>query len=203
MIKQSITFEDFDGNTVTEDHYFHLSKSELIDMQLGDDSLSDRLQAIGANAKGADIIKAFKEIIEASYGQRVPGMASQFFKSEKISREFMSSLAFDAFLTTLLTDPQAAINFINGVMPKDLMATAEVQEAMAQARATPMNVAVPVAPGEQPVFKDSGLANAFDAEGKTLPWAFREPTQSELTSMHPLQMQDVYRRKNQGWTPPV
>ena len=202
MIKQSITFEDFDGNTVTEDHYFHLSKSELIDMQIGDDSLSDRLQAIGTNAKGADIIKAFKEIIEASYGQRVPGSGSQFFKSEKISSEFMSSLAFDAFLTTLLTDPQAAINFINGVMPKDLMATAEVQQAVAEARSTPMNVAVPVGPGD-PDVGTSGLANSFDAEGKTLPWAFREPTQAELTSMHPLQMQDVYRRKASGWTPPV
>src|SRR6266478_3160613 len=136
MIKQTITYENFDGETVTEDHYFHLSKSEIIDMELAgekeDRALSTRLTLIGKSGDGAAIIKMFKDIISAAYGQRVDGSGSQFFKSEEVSKAFLSSLAFDAFLGTLTTDAEAAVKFVSGILPKDLMANAEVQTALAE-----------------------------------------------------------------------
>lgn len=118
MIKQEIEFEDFDGNKVKEVHYFHLSKSELIDMEASvEGGMAAKLQKIGTSGDGALIINTFKEIISKAYGQRVDGSASQFFKSQQISEQFMGSLAFDQLLTELLTDVSAATRFINGVIP--------------------------------------------------------------------------------------
>ncbi len=34
MLKKTITYEDFDGNQVTEDHFFHLSKADLVEMEV-------------------------------------------------------------------------------------------------------------------------------------------------------------------------
>ena len=73
MIKQTITYTDFDDNTVSEDHYFHLSKSEIIEMELSvDGGLAARLTRIGNDANGAEILATFKMIIAKSYGQRDP-----------------------------------------------------------------------------------------------------------------------------------
>jgi hypothetical protein len=199
MIKQSITYENFDGELVTEDHYFHLSKSELIDMELGaDGGMSAKLQKIIDSNNGAEIMKIFKEIVGKAYGQRVDGSGSEFYKTDELAARFMGSLAFDAFLTTLLTDASVAVKFVNGVIPKDLQATAEVRVALATQRTT--NVALPGIDGK-PDIRPSGLNNPLDSIGDVLPWAFREPTQNEMMAMNPGQLQDVYRRKFSGWAP--
>lgn len=129
MIKQSIVFEDFDGKEVTEDHYFHLSKAELIEMELTEEGgMVKKLETIVKSGDAKKIIATFKEIISASYGQRDPVNATKFVKSAKISEEFMGSLAFDAFFSQLMTDPVFASSFVNGVVPKDLAAIAAAAE---------------------------------------------------------------------------
>jgi len=35
MLKRDITYENFDGETVTETFYFNLSRFEIIDLQVG------------------------------------------------------------------------------------------------------------------------------------------------------------------------
>lgn len=201
MIKQSITYENFDGDEVTEDHYFHLSKSELIDMELAEEGgMAAKLQAVGESKNGALIIKTFKEIIGKAYGERVDGSASQFFKSEKTTEAFMGSLAFDALLGELLTNADAAAKFVNGLMPKDLAASPEVQAALAGNRET-MDVALPGIDGKAKIVP-SGLDHALDELGDVLPWAFREPTQNETMAMNQDQLRDVYRRKASGWRAP-
>jgi hypothetical protein len=199
MIKQSITYENFDGEMVTEDHYFHLSKSELIDMELGaDGGMSAKLKNILASNNGAEIMKIFKEIVAKAYGQRVDGSGSEFYKTDELAARFMGSLAFDAFLTTLLTDVTVAVKFVNGVIPKDLQATADVRSALAAQRTA--DVALPGVDGK-PDIRPSGLNNPLDAGGSVLPWAFREPTADEMMAMNQSQLQDVYRRKSSGWAP--
>ena len=201
MIKQSITYENFDGETVTEDHYFHLSKSELIDMELAEDGgMSAKLQRITASNNRAEIMQIFKQIVGASYGQRVDGSGSEFYKTPEISAAFMGSLAFDAFLTTLLTDVSVAVRFVNGIIPKDLQATAEVKAALAATGQPTTDVPLPGL-GGQSNLEVSGLRNPLDVDGSVLPWAFREPTEKEIMAMNTQQMGDVYKRKASGWTP--
>lgn len=201
MIKQTITFEDFDGNEHTEDFYFHLSKAELIAMEAGEESMSDKLKRISASGNGGEIMRIFSSIVEAAYGERVDNDPRKFFKSPEKSREFMQSPAYDVFLVTLLTSESTAIDFINGVMPKDLVASPEVIKAVAEARGEEV---VELPQPAQPTFSDqsSGLTRSRNEKGVLLPWAFREPTPKEMTGMTPEQLRDVYTRKASGWKPP-
>lgn len=59
----------------------------------------------------------------------------------------------------------------------------------------------PVDNGQQPPDEASYLTTPRNDDGNLVPWAFREPTQQQLTTMSKLQMMDVFRRKNTDWQP--
>lgn len=203
MIKLPIKYEDFDGNEVTEDHYFHLSKSELIKLESGDgEPISVKLERAGKSGDGGQIMRVMSEVIELSYGQRVDGSGSQFYKDPDLTKLFMGSLAFDQLLTDLLTDATDAVTFVNGLMPSGL---AELAAKVSQQGGVDNQKPVQVTPDNlQAAQQLSGLENPFDAvTGEILPWAYREPTSKELTSMPPHQMRAVYARKASDWKPPA
>lgn len=199
MIKVPITYTNFDDQEVTEEHYFHLSKSELLDMlaESGGEDIVARLERVGKSNDGALIMSTFKEIIGSAYGQRVDGSGSEFYKDPDLTRRFLGSLAFDQLLVDLVTNAVSAAAFIEGLMPSGL------DKLAAAAAANPATTDVPL-PFDAQDLKDSGLSNPMDPTGqKVLAWAFREPTEKELTSMSQPQLLDVMRRKNSDWKPPA
>lgn len=212
MIKKTITYTDFDGNTVTEDHYFHLSKSELIEMELSEEGgLGAKMEAIIAVNSGKEIIAVFRDIIGKAYGQRDPANPSKFFKSEKITEEFLGSLAFDAFFTQLMVDPLAATEFANGLIPKDLATPELVRQTLKEAGLPDPNGLDGDGswPGKEGLSKDqldvmSGLKEPRNPRSNSLlAWALREATDHELTGMNRAQLLDVMRRQSSGWKPPT
>lgn len=203
MIKIPITYKDFDDNVVTEDHYFHLSKSELIKLESGDgEAISVKLERAGKSGDGGQIMRVMSEIIELAYGQRVDGSGSQFYKDPDLTKMFMGSLAFDQLLTDLLTETTDAVTFVNGLMPSGL---AELAAKVSQKDESGSQAPVQVTPDNlQAAQHLSALQNPFDAvTGEILPWAYREPTSKELASMPPHQMREVYARKASNWKPPA
>ena len=199
MIKVPITYINFDQQEVTEEHYFHLSKSELLDMlaESGGEDIVARLERVGKSNDGALIMSTLKEIIGSAYGQRVDGSGSEFYKDPDLTRRFLGSLAFDQLLTDLVTNAVSAAAFIEGLMPSGL------DKLAAAAAANPATTDVPLPFTEQDI-KESGLSNPMSADGKSvLPWAFREPTPKEVTDMTHSQLQDVTRRKMSSWKPPA
>lgn len=127
MIKKSITYTAFDDQTYTEDFYFHLSTSELAEMELvaeGQGGLVAKLSAIVATKDGRQIMDTFKQIIADSYGIRSED-GKRFDKSPEISASFMNSAAYDVFFMELLSDPNGASAFINGLVPANLQASAD------------------------------------------------------------------------------
>ena len=137
MITKILKYEDFDGQPVEEKVYFHLSKSELIEMIMAEEGQTEgglvgKLTAMVESGNGALIMSTFKEIIAKSYGERVDGSGSKFFKSPQKTEEFMGSLAFDALFTELMTSDKAAAEFVSGLVPADLANAPEVQQAMAE-----------------------------------------------------------------------
>lgn len=203
MIRVPITYINFDQQEVTEEHYFHLSKSELLDM-LADSSGEDivaKLERVGKSNDGALIMKTFKEIIGAAYGQRVDGSGSEFYKDPDLTRRFLGSLAFDQLLVDLVTNAVSAAAFINGLMPSGL-------DKLAAAATENQATDVPLPGGRtgeetNAIVVRSGLANPFDSAGDVVPWAFREPTHQELSNMNATQLQQVYKRKNDNWKAPA
>ena len=129
MLKKTITYTDFDGNTRTEDHYFNLTKTELTEIALGLPDGIDESEITEANEKAAmtiidklgkdGVFKFIKELILKSYGIKSAD-GKRFQKSEEISKEFSETLAFDQFFMELMTDDVKAAEFVNSIIPKDI-----------------------------------------------------------------------------------
>lgn len=128
MIKKTLKFEDLDGNPVEKDYYFHLTKAEVAEMQLSTaDGLAENLRAIVATKDGALIMATFKKLILDTVGVRSEDGLS-FLKSAEIRQAFEFSEAYSALFMEMVTQPDAALEFIKGVMPKDLLAKADLSE---------------------------------------------------------------------------
>jgi hypothetical protein len=117
VLKKTITYDDFDGNSISEDFFFHLSKAELVELEMSHEGgLSASLQRIVNAEDGKGIVQEFKNIILTAYGKRSDD-GKRFVKNSLIREEFASTPAYSALFMELVTDTDAAIEFINGVIP--------------------------------------------------------------------------------------
>lgn len=120
MLKQTITFEDYNGVTRTEDHYFNLNKAELMELQLSvNGGLDEMIKKIVSSKDTPSIIKIFKTIIMKAYGVKSDD-GRRFIKSETISEEFTQTEAYSQLFMDLISDADKAAAFINSVVPADL-----------------------------------------------------------------------------------
>lgn len=125
MLKKTITYEDFNGETTSEDFFFHLSKAELIELEMSHEGgLSASLQKIVESQDGKAIIAEFKNIILSSYGKKSED-GRRFTKNQTMREEFESSEAYSTLFMELVTNTDSAIEFINGVIPKGMVEEAE------------------------------------------------------------------------------
>lgn len=120
MLKKTIIYEDFDGNKRTEDFYFHLTKAEVLEMEMGvSGGMSQMLKRIIAEQDSKRIIETFKDIILKSYGEKSPD-GKKFVKSKELSTAFSQTEAYSQLFIELATDADAASNFVNGVLPSGI-----------------------------------------------------------------------------------
>ena len=121
MLKKSITYVDLNGITRTEDFYFNLSKPEVVKMQSSVKGGYDvRLKGIAAELNGAAIMEFFEDLIKKSYGEKSED-GRRFKKSDEISEAFMQTPAYEVLFEELVTDDKAAAEFVNAIMPVDVM----------------------------------------------------------------------------------
>lgn len=125
MLKKTITYEDFNGETVSEDFFFHLSKAELVELEMSHkEGLSEALQRIVDAEDNKQIVAEFKNIILTSYGKRSPD-GKRFIKNQELRDEFMSTEAYSTLFMELVTETDKAVEFINGIIPAGM---GEVEE---------------------------------------------------------------------------
>lgn len=118
MLKKTITYTDYEGNERTEDFYFNLTKSEIIEMEMSETGgMSKMLERIVAEQNGKEIIATLKMLIAKSYGEKSLD-GKRFVKNESLSEAFMQTEAYDSLFMELISDPDAATSFINGIVPK-------------------------------------------------------------------------------------
>jgi hypothetical protein len=136
MLKKTLTYTNIDGAKVTEDFYFNMTKAELMEMELSaeDGGFKEHLERIVKSGKGKDIIAAFKEILKAAYGERKDG---RFVKSPEAFDAFAASEAYSDLFFELVTDAKKSAEFINAIMPAELLAEVE------KAKEGPKEILVP------------------------------------------------------------
>lgn len=134
MFKKTITYTDFNGNERTEDYYFHLSKAELAEMDLSKTGgFQSYIERIIAADDRETLVALFKGLILDTYGEKdVSG--KRFIKSPELSEAFSQTPAYSELFMELLSNEDAAAEFVNNVIPSDLQKlVAEHQQASLQA----------------------------------------------------------------------
>ena len=137
MLKKTVKYVDFDGNNQSEDLYFNLTKTELIEMAI--DLPDDVSKSVGDDPNNIDedkavakimetlgnkgILKFIKDLVLKSYGVRSTD-GKRFMKLDEngrpLSIEFSQTMAFEAILDEFLSDDIAAANFVNSVIPANV-----------------------------------------------------------------------------------
>lgn len=130
MIKKTIPYEDLNGNQLVDDFYFNISKSELIDMQIEDESFQSKIQRIVDTKDNRKLQKLISDLIDKSYGVRSSD-GIEFLKDADSLHHFKATNAYDVLRIELATDADKLTEFVKGIMPKDLMEKAE-EESKAQ-----------------------------------------------------------------------
>lgn len=117
MLKKEITYVDFDGKERKEEHYFNLTQSEVVEMELSvKGGLVEGINKMVAAEDGEAIMKFFKELILKAYGQKSTD-GKYFRKEPQAALEFSWSGAYDKLFTELVTEPDKAAAFLNGIVP--------------------------------------------------------------------------------------
>lgn len=119
MLKETITFTDYNGVEKTKDFYFNLSKAEIMKMEMSTrGGLAETISQIVAAQDTPAIIKIFEDLIRQSYGVKTPDGA--FVKRAADLEEFVSTAAYSELFMKLATDAEAATKFVNGIVPADM-----------------------------------------------------------------------------------
>jgi hypothetical protein len=134
MLKETLTYDDFDGVSTTEEMYFNLTKLELTEMAMdlpdgiaeginAESSPADILAAITDKLGQKGIIEFIKRMVAKAYGIKKLGQdgKSRFFKSAQVTEDFESSMAFQAFVMELISNDDASARFFNGIIPSELV----------------------------------------------------------------------------------
>lgn len=117
MLKKTFTYVDYNGVERTEDHYFNLSKAELMEMELSTTGgLAEMINKIVAAQDAPAIVKIFKDLVLKAYGQKSAD-GRRFVKSKELSDEFAQTEAYSQLFMELATNAEAAAAFVNGIVP--------------------------------------------------------------------------------------
>lgn len=119
MLKETRTYTNFNGEEVTEDFYFNLTKAEILEMELGHTGgLAEYIQQVINAKEVTEIMTIFKKILLLSYGKKSPD-GRRFIKSKELQDEFSQTQAYSDLFMELATDADKAAKFINGITPSE------------------------------------------------------------------------------------
>ena len=129
MFKKTITYEDYKGNTRTEDFYFNLNKAELVELELSTNGgLTVMMDRIIAAQDNATLFKIFKDLVSKSYGV-LSDDGRKFVKNQEVLDDFMQTEAYSIIFSELATNEEAAAEFFNNVIPQNLAKELAEEEA--------------------------------------------------------------------------
>lgn len=121
MLKETITYEDYNGTTRTEDFYFNLTEAEVMEMQMSKSGgLAATIRRIIAAQDEPAIVNIFKELVLKAYGEK--SLDGKYFikindAGIPVSRAFSQTEAYSQLYMKLATNTEAAIRFVNGIVP--------------------------------------------------------------------------------------
>ena len=132
MLKKTITYEDYNGVTRTEDFYFNFTEAEIMELELGTTGgLAEMIQRIVASQDAPTILKIFKDIILKAYGVKSED-GRRIIKNDAVREDFAQTEAYSKLFMELATDSKAAADFINKIVPEHMAKEANKNESLSE-----------------------------------------------------------------------
>lgn len=132
MYRKVIKYTDYDGNEREGTFYFNLTEAELIKWEgMTTGTLQEKISRMTQTQNQDELIQLFDEVICRAYGEK--SVDGQYFrKSAEILDRFKSTPAYSNLFMELATNDEAGADFINGIMPPDLLERMEAAKAEAK-----------------------------------------------------------------------
>lgn len=117
-VKKTISFADLDGNSVSEDWYFSLGKTDVLDMDLvHHEDVAAYLTQIMKDRDSRKLLEVWRELLFRSVAKREGKM---LVKDESVLREFRYGGAFEQFFSEIIESEDAGAQFFMSIMPADI-----------------------------------------------------------------------------------
>lgn len=117
MVTKQLTYENFDGEKVTETAYFNLSRGELVKLDaVLPGGLETYMRGIVTRKQAGELVRMMDKIIATAYG--IKNDEGLFIKPADRTLAFMASDAYYALIEDLYTKDGEIERFIQGIMPK-------------------------------------------------------------------------------------
>lgn len=116
MIKQTITYEDYNGNTRTEEAYFNINDVELAQLEAsypgGFQAALDRVVKTNSYAESFNL---FEALVRKAYGIKTEDGRS-IRKSEAMTNDFLQSEAYSELFCSVIESDETAEAFFKGII---------------------------------------------------------------------------------------
>ncbi len=128
MLKKTMTTVDFGGTTRTEDYYFNLTESEILEMQLNTEGgLAAMAKRIMDAKSQLELVALFKTLICKSYGVLSPD-GRKFIKNQAVLDDFMATQAYSDLYMELAQNAEKAADFFNNILPESVRKLVEEKD---------------------------------------------------------------------------
>lgn len=116
MLKQTVKYETFDGEMVSEDLYFNLTRMDLIELndRYEGNDLATYLEKIQEEKNVKALYKVLKDIVLLAYGVKSED-GKRFIRNDEVRKEFAESLAFAQLIEDFHETDTAMSDFVTGI----------------------------------------------------------------------------------------
>lgn len=123
MFVKLIRYQDFDGEEKMAECRFHLSKAELMKLNLRYGDVARKMEELRARKDNEAIFAMVEDVILTAYGEKVtlPDGREVFLKDELRRQAFQSSEAFSELVMEMATRKEAVAEFVSGVVPGSMI----------------------------------------------------------------------------------
>lgn len=203
MLKKVISYQNLDGEEVTEEFHFQLTRAEVAERALVEgEGYADRLKALSMETDGAKIIGHFKEILQSAVGRREGQL---FIKDDEVRKHFMFSGAYDVFFMDLLEEKDSGAEIIKAMLPKDAHEAIDAELAKRATTTVELPADAPKLEGEPEgvvtLTEDEAQVQILEpSKDETPAWLKekRQPTKDELKKMNQTEMLKVFEAREKG-----
>lgn len=117
MLAKKIKYVDYNGDDQERTFLFNLNRAEIAEMEMTTPGgLVNHINKITDAQNLPELTALFKTLILKSYGEKSSD-GQRFVKSEELSTEFSETEAYSELFVELISNADAAANFVNGIVP--------------------------------------------------------------------------------------